>query len=146
MLTDEELIARLDNLYNMLEEEGNYTKANTAAFAKDRIEQLIATNEALTAERDMWITQAKHAIWADSEELKEAEDYAEELEKELNTCRMAHAVMDNTVADLEAKLTKAVKVLNALDATLDRNGWHFASIAREGIRDTLAEIKGENRE
>ena len=45
----------------------------------------------------------------------------------------------------QAKLAKAVKVLNALDATLDRNGWHFASIAREDIRATIAEIKGETK-
>ena len=125
MLTDEELIESL-RLWNRDD-------------AADRI-------EALTAERDQWIAHAKNAIWADSEELKEAEAYAEELEKELNTCRMAQAVMDNTVADLEAKLAKAVEVLNALDATLDRNGWHFASIAREGIRATLAELKGENKD
>jgi hypothetical protein len=50
------------------------------------------------------------------------------------------------IADLEAKLAKAVEVLNALDATLDRNGWHVDSIAREDIRTTLAEIKGESQD
>lgn len=95
-----------------------------------RLDRIEALTEQLTAAR---------------QDAKEAEAYAEDLEKELNTCRMAQAVMDNTVADLEAKLAKAAKVLNALDATLDRIGWHFASIAREGIRDTLAEIKGENK-
>jgi hypothetical protein len=41
--------------------------ANQAA---DRIEQLVATTEALTAERDQWIQHAKNAFWADSEELE----------------------------------------------------------------------------
>jgi hypothetical protein len=44
------------------------------------------------------------------------------------------------------KVAKAVEVLNALDATLDRNGWHVDSIAREDIRTTLAEIKGESQD
>lgn len=39
-MTDTELLARLDNLYSMLEEEGYYTKANTAAAAAARIREL----------------------------------------------------------------------------------------------------------
>ena len=57
------------------------------------------------------------------------------------TLAMAHHI-----EELESKLAKAVETLNALDATLDRNGWHVASIAREGIRITLAEIKGTSHE
>jgi hypothetical protein len=38
--------------------------------AADHIEQLVATTEALTAERDQWIQHAKNAVWADSEEVK----------------------------------------------------------------------------
>lgn len=57
---------------------------------------------------------------------------------------LAQAAINNGQALIiaESKLAKAVEVLNALDATLDRNGWHFNSIAREGIRTTLVEIKG----
>ena len=57
---------------------------------------------------------------------------------------LAQAASNNGQALIisESKLAKAVETLNALDATLDRNGWHVASIAREGIRTTLAEIKG----
>lgn len=95
--------------------------------------------EALTKERDQWIAHAKNAIWADSEELKEAEDYAEDLEKELNTCRMAQAVMDNTVDDLEAKLAKAV---GALDGLL-RHEPDYSDTLWQEARTTLAEIKGE---
>lgn len=57
--------------------------------------------------------------------------------------------LDETEAKLaenEVRLRKAVEVLNALDATLARNGWHFASIAREDIRATLAELKGQDDE
>jgi hypothetical protein len=39
----------------------------------------------------------------------EAADRIEALTKELNICRMAQVVMDNTVVDLEAKLAKAVE-------------------------------------
>ena len=108
--------------------------------------------EALTKERDQWIAHAKNAIWADSEELKEAEAYAEELEKELNTCRMAQAVMDNTVADLEAKLSKAVEALRFYawenEMRLPSEGpWgagstDFGKVARA----TLEEIKGESQD
>jgi hypothetical protein len=38
--THAELITRLNNLFWMLKEEGHYTKANTARFAADRIEEL----------------------------------------------------------------------------------------------------------
>ena len=68
------------------------------------------------------------------QDAKEAEAYAEELEKELNTCRMAQAVMDNTVADLEAKLARAVEALEFVDGD-------FEVVLK--ARTTLAEIKGE---
>lgn len=57
-MTDEELIARLRVDEPMCEEHF------TANLAADRI-------EALTKERDQWISHAKTAIWSDSEELKE---------------------------------------------------------------------------
>lgn len=146
MTDDKELIARLHNLHAMLEEEGYYTKANTASFAADRI-------EALTKERDQWISHAKNAIWADSEELKEAEAYAEELERELNTCRMAQAVMDNTVADLEGKLAKAAEALQNVIGEYDlfRKDEYERGLAPlddeiHEARATLAEIKGESHD
>lgn len=40
-----EIKKRLDNLYYMLEQEGKYTKANTAAFAIEHIEKLEAQLE-----------------------------------------------------------------------------------------------------
>lgn len=49
-MTDEDLIARLNNLFWMLEEGGHYTKANTARFASDRIEAQAAEIERLWGE------------------------------------------------------------------------------------------------
>ena len=48
-MSDEELITRLNNLFWMLEEDGHYTKANTARFAKDRISAQAAEIERLRA-------------------------------------------------------------------------------------------------
>jgi len=85
------------------------------------------------------LTEQLEAARADA---KEAEAYAEELEKELNTCRMAQAVMDNTVADLEAKLAKAVEALEYY--AVEALPWEDDDSLR--ARTTLAEIKGESHE
>ena len=69
-MSDEELVARLRN----------YGHVGTVLEAADRIEQLVATNEALVKERDQWIEHTKNAVWADSEELKLANARAERLE------------------------------------------------------------------
>lgn len=130
------------------------------------------TNEELIArlredDTDFWHCEAADRIEALTEQLeaaradaKEAEAYAEELERDLNTCRMAQAVMDNTVAELELKsewfeeewvsavdkLNKAVEALrDAVDAwdnhnkTGDMMQGHWVTDARA----TLAEIEGE---
>ena len=49
-MTDEELIARLNNLFWMLEEDGHYTKANTARFAVDHIKAQAAEIERLNTQ------------------------------------------------------------------------------------------------
>ena len=67
----------------------------------------------------------------------------EELIKELNTCRMAQAVMDNTVADLEAKLAKAVE---ALEAIVVDDTWGLDHDVYMMCRAALAEIKGESQD
>jgi hypothetical protein len=48
----DDLVKRLDNLWSMLEDEGFYTKANTAILAKDRIEELEATLTDIISEYD----------------------------------------------------------------------------------------------
>jgi microcystin degradation protein MlrC len=85
-MTDEELVKRLRD-YEEFEQgrDGQIVcqKSEIAVEAADRIEAL---------------TEQLEAARADA---KEAEAYAEELERDLKTCRMAQAVMDNTVAELE---------------------------------------------
>jgi hypothetical protein len=87
----------------------------------------------IVASRIKALTEQLSAARKDAEE---AEAYAEEVEKELNTCRMAQAVMDNTVADLEAKLAKAVEALQ----------WCAMYGDGDVALATLAEIKGERHE
>jgi chromosome segregation ATPase len=101
------------------------------------------------------LTEQLEAARADA---KEAEAYAEELERDLKTCHMAQAVMDNTVTGLEAKLAKAVEALDGLleaitattqhgDRSLTITGptanlkWLLET--EEEARATLAEIEGE---
>jgi chromosome segregation ATPase len=128
----------------------------------DRIEALTkllaTTNEQLEAARY---------------DAKEAEAYAEELERYLKTCRMAQAVMDNTVAELELKseffeeewvsavdkLNKAIKALDGLLEAITATTQHgdrsltitgptanlkWLLEMEEEARTTLAEIEGTN--
>ena len=78
--------------------------------------------------------------WVETADIPDlAADRIEALTAELNTCRMAQAVMDNTVAELEAKLAKAVEALDyCIKAPF--SGW---TIAQGYARATLAEIKGD---
>jgi hypothetical protein len=56
----------------------------------------------------------------------------EELIKELNICRMSQVVMDNTIADLEAKLATCEKYRDAY-AECDR-------IGTQAVRDLEAKL------
>jgi hypothetical protein len=69
----------------------------------------------------------------------------EALTAELNTCRMAQVVMDNTVAELEAKLAKAVE---ALEIIRDRQYYRMGPgiTAQVIARAALADIKGESHD
>ena len=69
--------------------------------------QAVATLKALTEQLE--------AAQADA---KEAEAYAEELERDLKTCRMAQAVMDNTVAELVKERDEANEVIAKQGALL----------------------------
>jgi len=108
----------------------------------------------------IWVNEHNSLLWvahhmtdaelieqlaAARQDAKEAEAYAEEMEKGLNTCRMAQAVLDNTVADLEAKLAKAVEVLS-FAGNVDTADWSEALDVRNQARATLAEIKGETHD
>ena len=145
-MTDEELLIWL-----------RVEDTNLTDFAADRIEELIAerdqhwdsfvhwrkeaddrSEQLAAARRDVEI--AEEELELQEEEACMMENSYFELEKELNTCRMAQAVMDNTVADLEAKLAKAVEALPRWILAMgdwDRGGEQ----AIEEMTATLAEIK-----
>lgn len=57
-MTDEILIQRLTNLYRFLEDEGWYTKANTAASASARLTELLD----LYNEQANQLDSARHSI------------------------------------------------------------------------------------
>jgi predicted RNase H-like nuclease (RuvC/YqgF family) len=112
-MTDKELIAFLRDLPFL-----------RAAAAADRIEQLVATNEALTEQLE--------AARADA---KEAEAYAEELEAMNKNQEAMIRQADRRGDALEAKLAKAVRGLNAICV------WGEDTYARDMARTTLAEIE-----
>jgi chromosome segregation ATPase len=135
-MTDAELIARLLGWARDIQ------TGSTAIWAMDQDLKAAADRiEALTEQ-----------LIAAHQDAKEAEAYAEELEKDLNTCRMAQAVMDNTVAGLEGKLAKAVGALRFYawenemrlpsDGPWGAGSTDFGKVARA----TLVEIKGESHE
>ena len=116
-MTDEELLIWL-----------RVEDTNLTDFAADRIEQLVATNEALTKERDEADDLAK-AAFADGAS---------------NNIRLAET--SYRVKWLEAKLAKAVGALDDIvkDCEADYPPSHGA-IKHFAIA-TLAEIKGESHE
>ena len=75
VMADKELIAWLYKLYNtLIKEEGHCAKAVTTGLAIDRLEELVATKEALTEQ-----------LAAARRDAEEAETYAWELEQRLPT-------------------------------------------------------------
>ena len=142
---DEQLIARLRDAKRDWPEFGH-----DRAEAADRI-------EALTKERDQWISHAKAAIWSDSEELKEAEAYAEELERDRRKTYEALLLISRLHSEVEAKLAKAVEALERAKASIEGGGgggvtdvvWlddPCPETLCDFIDATLAEIKGESHE
>jgi hypothetical protein len=124
------------------------------ALRYEKWDEAAARIEALTEQLEAARTDAK-----------EAEAYAEELERDLNTCRMAQAVMDNTVAELEKERDKVWDeavwaVAQVVDQEMARIGFigdpdgygrraEMRNVIAEelksvqSMRATLAEIKGE---
>jgi chromosome segregation ATPase len=161
-MSDKELIAFLRDL--------PFLRATAAA---DRIEELTVERDEHWKSFVHWrkeaddLTEQLEAARADA---KEAEAYAEELEKQLNICRMAQVVMDNGIAEVEKerddyafkladanntysemhvalseandKLEKAVEALRFYaDLSID-GPWHLPSEDYgKRARATLAEIE-----
>ena len=88
------------------------------------------------AKLTVWLMEQNEALTEQLEaaraDAKEAEAYAEELERDLKTCCMAQTVMDNTVAELEAKLATCEKYRDAY-AECDR-------IGTQAVRDLEARL------
>ena len=119
---------RCDEAYRDRGLKDPHCECDSADAVKVVADRIKALTEQLAAARD---------------DADEAEAYAEEVEEELNTCRMAQAVMDNTVADLEGKLAKAVEALGAI--VVD-DTWGLDHDVYMMCRATLAEIKGESHD
>jgi len=170
---DEELIARLRDAVN-----GEHDMTPHGADVMQAADRI----EALTKERDRFEAALGRACLvggttylieqrdAANARAKEAEAYAEELERDLKTCRMAQAVMDNTVAELERERDEARKYRDAyaecdrigtqavrdLEAKLAKAVEAAEQLASDAVpcvcnycleaRATLAEIKGESHE
>jgi hypothetical protein len=120
-----------------------------------------------SAKLAIWLLERIKALTEQRDEARrdavEAEAYAEGLERDLKTCCMAQAVMDNTVAELEkqceglmqagmnngqalilaeAKLAKAVEALRGLMQHMP----DYADTVWQDARETLAEVEGESHE
>lgn len=120
VLRDEELIAylRLQGL-------------DKDIAAADRIEALIEESS-----RRLALARSEGVARVEQFERNEA------LTKELNTCRMAQAVMDNTVADLEAKLSKTEGLLAENEVRLRKAVEAFSAVLRY-VPDSVVECRGD---
>jgi hypothetical protein len=130
-MTDEELVKRLRDKHCC---ESPNCNCDEAADRIEALERERDKHEALALlnlqENATHIARAE-AARADA---KEAEAYAEELERDLNICRMAQVVMENGIAQVEGEFARAMK--HVMDYSNDS---HLVAFAR----DTLAEIEGE---
>ena len=86
------------------------------------------------------LTEQLEAARADA---KEAEAYAEGLERDLKTCCMAQTVMDNTVAELEAKLSTCEEIGRAFEEDAGQPRDKLAK-AVEALRFGVDLIEGDS--
>jgi hypothetical protein len=91
-MTDEELVKALRDTYDLVK---MWPEKRPDGFTNLLVLRNLVPD---TADRIEALTEQLEAARADA---KEAEAYAEGLERDLKICRMAQAVMDNTVAELE---------------------------------------------
>jgi ATP-dependent Lon protease len=111
--------------------------------AADRIEQLVASNEYLNSRLENVLareaeTYAEHKelLEAARADAKEAEAYADELEKDqVDLCRQLIAAED--------KLAKAMELVT-FASNMDVTDWSEALDVKDQARTTLAEIEGSD--
>jgi hypothetical protein len=72
----DDLVKRLDNLWSMLEDEGFYTKANTAILAKDRIEELEGKLDMVEALMDAGFAEYERRLAKAVKALEEIKRYS----------------------------------------------------------------------
>jgi hypothetical protein len=117
-----------------------YDTANNRAA--DRIEELLATNEYLNSRLENVLSREAETYAEHKEQLeaaradaKEAEAYADELEKDqVDLCRQLIAAED--------KLAKAMELVT-FASNMDVTDWSEALDVKDQARTTLAEIEGE---
>lgn len=132
-----------DGMFPRCFEDPKYASEPQVEYVRaDRIEQLVATNEELTKERDDYANKLMQA----NNTYTEMHLEIERLSDKLATCgkyRDAYAELDRigtqAVRELEAKLAKAVEALLTIVDNGGAGSYHLA-------RATLAEIKGETGE
>jgi chromosome segregation ATPase len=132
-MSDKELVKRLRDAVNG---EHDMTPHGADCLqAADRIEELINLNEALVELLDTARADAK-----------EAEAYAEELEKEIELNEQEAYMVENDlikadkeIDDLKAKLAKAVELLTVCRDMFDEVAHPSDPLSRM-LNDTLAEI------
>jgi chromosome segregation ATPase len=139
-MTDEELVKRLRDKHCCespncnCDEAADRIEALAEGWAEaTRLIELARQQYGAEKSRAETLTEQLKAARADA---KEAEAYAEELEKQLNICRMAQVVMENGIAQVEGEFARAMK--HVMDYSNDS---HLVAFAR----DTLAEIEGEKK-
>jgi chromosome segregation ATPase len=165
-LTDEELVKALRDTYDLVK---LWPEKRPDGFTDLLVLRNLVPD---TADRIEALTEQLEAARADA---KEAEAYAEGLERDIKTCCMAQVVMDNTVAELErerdytegtnevlrgenqrleAKLAKAVEALRAVaqhEASIffgldaEKNRRASWRGVMRKVKVELAEIEGEKR-
>jgi chromosome segregation ATPase len=112
-MTDEELVKmvrrgmrEVDIIEALTAEKDEHWKSfvhwrKEADALTEQLKTVLDREAATTARYDAKLETLTEQLEAARADAKEAEAYAEELERDLKTCRMAQAVMDNTVAELE---------------------------------------------
>lgn len=139
-MTDEDLIARLRNQLEFYNSGGRFTAA-------DRIEELVKERDGLlrvVADNHVALQRAETA----EAKLAKAEEERDELGRKLNTARygqpdFAWAIHEQEMADLRAKLDKAVEALREIEVDCDADYPASHGAIKHAVRTVLAELEGK---
>lgn len=160
MTDDKELIARLRSMHWCVTTKANGVGVSDEAVAPeaaDRIEELIeessrrlalARSEGVARVEQFERNEALTEQLADArQDAKEAEAYAEELKREQKGWQEAAVKLMNKLIASEAKLAKAVEEAEKYQRAFAAQSRKLQAVLHiEGVRTTLAEIKGESHD